>query len=266
MDISVIIPVYNTEKYLSECLESVRKLTELLSVEVIMIDDGSTDRSGEIAEEYAAAHPCFCCVHQENAGMSAVRNRGVSLARGKYLLFVDSDDYIIAEVYARMFETAEKNGTDLTVCDAVQLKDKKYVKFQNTIHAFHNLTDSITHITKHPALIYDTSPCNKLILHSFYIEIGLTFPVGLYYEDVIWTLMLYHRTNAVSVVREIGYVYRIRSGGTDQSITQKMFQAKNMDDKENVTHQVFEYLQREFPAPQLWLEAQRCHWTYHYGS
>ncbi|MBR5427969.1 MAG: glycosyltransferase family 2 protein [Clostridia bacterium] len=265
MDISVIIPIYNTEEYLTECLDSVRKLTELLRVEVILIDDGSTDRSGEIARAFSDANPCFRYIRQQNTGLSAVRNRGVGLAKGKYLLFVDSDDYIFADVYARMFETAEKTGADVTVCDAARLKNNQFMKFQNTVLAFHNLTDTITHISAHPALIYDTASWNKLILRSFYESAGLSFPVGRYYEDMLWALTLHHKAGVVAVVREIGYVYRHRTG-ENLSITQRMFEEKNMTDKEEIAHRLLSYVREEIRDPRLWLETQKCHCVFHYTA
>lgn len=96
MDLSLIIPVYNVERYLPMCLESVVQ-QGLEDYEAILVDDGSTDGSSKICDEYAARYPQFRVIHQENQGLALARNRGISEARGEYILFLDSDDFLVPE-------------------------------------------------------------------------------------------------------------------------------------------------------------------------
>lgn len=109
--ISVIIPVYNVEKYLRRCLDSVIGQT-YSALEILLIDDGSKDQSGVICDEYAAADRRIRCIHQENAGVSKARNLGISIATGDFFHFLDSDDYIEPDTYEYLLDTMEKTGTD----------------------------------------------------------------------------------------------------------------------------------------------------------
>ena len=113
--ISVIIPVYNVEKYLQRCLDSVIEQT-YQNLEIILIDDGSTDHSGKICDDYAARDMRIHVIHQENQGLSIARNKGLDIAKGTYIAFVDSDDYILPEMYAKMLECIIENDVDFCVC------------------------------------------------------------------------------------------------------------------------------------------------------
>lgn len=118
MDISVIIPIYNVEEYLEECLESLLRQGSV-NLEALMIDDGSTDGSGVIAKRYAQKYDNFhyhCIV---NGGQGRARNYAVPFASGKYIIFLDSDDVIADGMYEKMFRLAEKNNSELTVCSKV---------------------------------------------------------------------------------------------------------------------------------------------------
>ncbi len=123
-DISVVIPVYNVEKYLERCLDSVRSQT-LTPREVILVDDGSTDRSGQICDRYGALCPNFQVIHQANGGLSAARNAGIERASGAYLTFLDSDDFLHPLYLEILYENAERHHGDVSVCGyAVTRKDR----------------------------------------------------------------------------------------------------------------------------------------------
>ena len=113
--ISVVIPVYNIEAHLAQCLDSVAGQT-LSDLEVICVDDGSTDASPAILAEYARRDARFRVIRQKNAGPGAARNRGMALATGEYLIFLDSDDWFEADFLARMAARAEETGADVTIC------------------------------------------------------------------------------------------------------------------------------------------------------
>ena len=101
--ISVIIPIYNVERYIRECLQSVARQS-FSAYEVLMVDDGSTDRSGRIAQEYADRYSRFRLIHKENGGLSSARNAGLEQAKGMYVCFVDADDYITEDYLCRLYE------------------------------------------------------------------------------------------------------------------------------------------------------------------
>ena len=114
--ISVIVPVYNAKKYLSKCIDSILAQT-FINFEILLIDDGSIDGSGEICDGYAQLDNRMVVIHQENRGVSASRNRGLEMAKGKYVSFVDSDDYIHPQMLELLYRAAEENGCELAMAD-----------------------------------------------------------------------------------------------------------------------------------------------------
>ena len=229
MDISVIIPIYNVEEFLVECLESVKRNVAGLYAEVLLIDDGSTDNSSIIARLYAEKLENFSYYRTENGGPSRARNYGVSLAVGKYISFIDSDDMLTEGILKKMFEAAERNGSELTVCNVARIKDKKITESYMHACALNKLTESISHITRHPDFVYDATICNKLILRSFYLRHNITFFDGYAYGDMLPNLKLHYFCNSVSVIYETGYLWRICTGANKQitnDIIQRMLQDK----------------------------------------
>lgn len=119
MKLSVIVPVYNVEKYLLECVNSIQTQT-YKDLEIILVDDGSKDKSGEICDEIAASDPRVSVVHKQNGGLMAAWKTGVTYANGEYIGFVDSDDWIDEDMYSVLIESAEKDKADLVVCGLVK--------------------------------------------------------------------------------------------------------------------------------------------------
>lgn len=117
--ISVIIPVYNVEKYLHRCVESILQQT-FQDFEIILVDDGSRDNSGEICDEYAKKDTRIKVIHKNNARVSAARNDGMKIANGKYISFIDSDDWIEPEMYQNMIKKAEELNLDFIMCDYIK--------------------------------------------------------------------------------------------------------------------------------------------------
>lgn len=115
-DISVIIPIYNTEKYLNQCVDSVLAQTKK-NIEIVLVDDGATDRCPEIVDDYAKKHKNVVAVHQKNGGLSAARIAGFKHASGKYIGWVDSDDFVKCDMYEKLFCLAEEEQADLVYCD-----------------------------------------------------------------------------------------------------------------------------------------------------
>lgn len=113
--ISVIVPIYNVEKYLCRCIESIINQT-YKNLQIILVDDGSPDKCGEICDEYAKRDSRIIAIHQENKGVSAARNAGLDIAIGEYVGFVDPDDYIHEEMYKEMLDTLRETNSDLVIC------------------------------------------------------------------------------------------------------------------------------------------------------
>lgn len=118
--ISIVVPVYNVEKYLKRCLESILSQT-MKNLEIILVDDGSTDQSGIICDEYAKKDSRIKVVHKKNGGLSSARNAGLAIAQGEYVGFVDSDDDIENIMYERMYETIEKENVDFVMSDYIRI-------------------------------------------------------------------------------------------------------------------------------------------------
>lgn len=120
--VTVIVPIYNKEHYLEECIRSIQSQT-LDDLEIILMDDGSTDTSGQICDRMAKSDERIVVVHTENSGVCAARNVGLKLAKGKYIGFVDADDYISAAMYQKMANIMEEKDVDFVVCDHCRISE-----------------------------------------------------------------------------------------------------------------------------------------------
>lgn len=122
--LSIIVPVYNVEKYISECMDSLLKQT-YSNIEIILIDDGSKDKSGDICDYYARKNSCIKVIHKKNAGVSAARNDGLQVARGEYISFVDSDDVIADDIYSTLIDKIERTSSDCACCTYFNFDEKR---------------------------------------------------------------------------------------------------------------------------------------------
>lgn len=126
VDVSIIVPVYNIDKYLSRCLKSIIE-QENISVEVLLIDDGSTDNSGIICDDYARNDCRIKSIHQPNSGVSVARNLGISKASGEYIGFIDGDDWCAGDMFNTLLNCAKENHADIVMCDLI-ITDGKTTK------------------------------------------------------------------------------------------------------------------------------------------
>ena len=253
-DVSVIVPVYNVEEFLRPCLDSLLKQGDI-RLEVICVDDGSTDSSGSIADEYAVKYENFISLHKPNGGLGSARNHGTAYAHGKYLAFLDSDDVLTEGIYERMFKTAEHNGTDLTICNVARFNSQK--TWISDLHArVFKQFEPVSHITKNHALIYNTISCDKLILRSFYQKNGFSFPEGILYEDIPVIIPMHILCNGVSMVAEPGYLWRVREGN-NKSITQRASATQNLMDRLKVLRMVDRFFDENVKDPELHVAKQK---------
>lgn len=122
MDISVIVPIYNVEKYINRCIDSVLSQKEV-SLEIILVDDGSTDSSGRICDDYAANYSNVKCLHIDNGGPATAKNRGYDIAKGNYVAFIDSDDEIKPDMFNSMLQSGYKHNADIVCCNYIQVDE-----------------------------------------------------------------------------------------------------------------------------------------------
>ena len=226
--VSVVVPVHNVEPYLEACLASLAQQT-VGDLEVVVVDDGSTDEGPAIAERFAAADPRFRLVRQANAGLGAARNTGVGHATGEFLAFVDSDDLVPRHAYELLLGALDRTGSDFASGGARRLTSFGTTKAGFLAKACER-TRLRTHITRFPTLIVDRTAWNKLFRRSFWDLHGFRFPEGVYYEDIPVTLPAHYLARSVDVIDQTVYLWRVREGD-DLSITQRRTETKALRDR-----------------------------------
>lgn len=179
--VSVIVPVYNVEAYLSHCIESIQQQTES-DIEIILVDDGSPDTCGEICDRFAEKDARIQVIHQENAGQGVARNTGLAAAHGEYVLFVDSDDWIEPDLVETAFAAAKKFDAEMLIFD-LQATDAQGNSVYRSAQKIPTNT-LLSAKTDKSFLLTDPSPCNKLLKRSWLLENQFAFP-KMYYEDLI---------------------------------------------------------------------------------
>lgn len=198
MKISVIVPVYNTENYLRECLDSILNQT-LQDTELFLVDDGSTDGSADIIREYAEKHPeKIQAFFKENGGQGSARNVAMQYATGEFLSFIDSDDWIDPEMYEEMVKKAEEDGADIVICDMVD-----HYPTREVYHHSSRFDDKFS---------VTPSASNKIFRREFVGDIR--FPEGIWYEDFEFTTKNLMLTDKISVIHKGFYHCHCREVST----------------------------------------------------
>ena len=205
MLLSIIIPMYNVEAYLEQCLDSLVRQT-MKDMEVLLVDDGSTDRTGEIAKRYAENYENFRYFRKENGGLSDARNYGIPYASGKYIAFLDSDDWVEPDIYEQMTDAME----DADVCIA----DIEYCYADSSKNfRMKGLSDWEADTVQKKALLSPLFAWNKIYRASlFQGEHGLRYPPGTWYEDHPVTTMVFAKAKKIAYVPVCGFHYRQREG------------------------------------------------------
>lgn len=201
--ISVIVPVYNDAAYISKCLDSILSQT-LRSIEVIVVNDGATDNSGEICDNYARKNNKVKVIHQAKQGVSVARNTGLSYAQGEFIGFVDADDYIQKNMYETLYVASRNTGSDISVCKLGREIDGKLVTNDDKFYSLElNNKEAMKEMFK--GILYRFSLCNKLFKRKVFE--GINFPVGRIHEDLSTTYKLFAKAEKVIYLNFIGYVY-----------------------------------------------------------
>ena len=209
--ISIIIPVYNPGKYFSSCIDSITS-QNFKDWEMILVDDGSTDGSGNACDEYAAGYDNISVIHQKNAGAAAARNTGINKAKGEYIMFVDSDDMLTAGALDVIEYEISKSGAEVVFFDLLKLfSDGETASMGDEVEKEglfgKSPNDAYNYLASRPK--FPDSPCAKVFLRSFIMDNGLFFEPGLLYEDVDWMTSVLANARSFSADLRPVYLYRV---------------------------------------------------------
>lgn len=218
--ISIVVPVYNVEKYVRRCLDSIINQS-YKELEIILVDDGSTDNSSVICDEYKEKDNRIKVIHKKNGGLSEARNVGIDIANGKYIAFIDSDDYISNDYFEYLYKLLIYNEADIAVCDYQLFSNKlKNKKQKERIETFSSLGILEKMLYGNHNLISSWCKLYKKKLFD-----NIRYPKGQCYEDVNTTFLLYEKCQNVVVSNLKKYFYLVRK----DSITNQAFSKKNFD-------------------------------------
>ena len=189
--VSVIIPVYNVEKYLKKCVESVINQT-YKNLDIILVDDGSEDLSGRMCDEWEKKEKRITAIHKRNGGLSDARNVGLDVAKGDYYVFIDSDDYISPDMIEIMMDSAKRNSCEIAICNMIRFSESG-----DSFPFYKPATNEQVLLgEKRYQTLSQPSVCNKLFRADLFENIR--FPKGKYYEDTfIYHELLFRAKNVV---------------------------------------------------------------------
>ncbi|WP_418934934.1 glycosyltransferase family 2 protein [Haemophilus sp.] len=219
--ISIIVPVYNVEQYLEKCVDSIINQT-YTNIEIILVDDGSTDSSGFLCDSLAKKDPRISVYHKENGGLSSARNFGIEKAHGAYLGFIDSDDYIDPDMYETLYNLIKKDNSDVAMCGLYNIYANNRDKQVDRIDTLLVDKEEAIKIVLDGKLT-TISAVNKLYKKDIFNN--LKYDVGKFYEDAFIIVRLLEQCNKISITNERKYYYYHRSS----SITTQRFTKKQLD-------------------------------------
>lgn len=224
--ISVVVPIYNVGKYLAKCIESVSAQT-YKNLEIILVNDGSTDDCGNICDDYAKKDQRIKVIHKINGGLSDARNAGIEIAKGQYIGFVDSDDYINANMYERLVNIMKTDNSEIAVCNysLVYEETEKNIFEKNDFDDNYLLIDNKNKLIEYAMKNnYDTFTVawNKVYLRELFNDIR--YPKGKIHEDVFTTYKLLYKAQKISYTKDAMYYYLQR----ETSIMGQKFNEKRL--------------------------------------
>ena len=246
MAISVIIPVYNTESYLRKCLDSIVNQT-YRDLEIIIIDDGSTDGSGEICDEYRITDSRIRVLHTENHGLSCARNRGLDEAKCEWIGFVDSDDWIEPDMYEVLLNSAVETGADIVECGVI-------LEYSNKAEIWKREKRLMMRADAFKALLCEElsdAVWNKLYKSDCFKDIR--FPVKRVYEEIATTYRVFDAVDNISTIEANAYHYRQREGSLTSIHNMSNFAGYWLSNKER-----YEYLQNKVDRESRRVLLQKC--------
>lgn len=218
--ISIIVPIYNVISYLEECIKSIVNQS-YRNLEIILVDDGSTDGSSELCDRLQSQDDRIVVIHKSNGGLSDARNYGMKIAKGNYIGFVDSDDWIASSMYEDMLLACKKNNAQIAVCGMKRVFRNMTEQFVPSNSQVYTKEQAITELLL--GREFGDQSCTKLYESKLFSDVS--FPVGRQFEDIFTTYKLFLKANTVAVVDQSYYYYRQRGG----SITLEKFNPKKID-------------------------------------
>ena len=230
--LSVVVPAYQVVEWLEESLRSVQDQS-LRDLEVVVVDDGSTDGTGELADRIAAEDPRVRVIHQPNAGLAAARNAGTAVATGELLTFADSDDLVVPGAYERLVASLRETGSDLAIGSVERLRGEETF-MTPLVRENHREPLRSVRIDDAPLLLADVFACNKVFRRDFWRRADLAFPEGVRYEDQVLTTQAYLRARSFDIVRKPVYYWRVRDD--ESSITQRRHELDDLQDRISTKH------------------------------
>ncbi|PRR76504.1 glycosyltransferase [Clostridium thermopalmarium] len=237
--ISIIVPIYNVEKYINKCIDSILAQT-FTDFELILVDDGSPDNCGKICDDYAKKDSRIKVIHKKNGGLSSARNAGLDIARGEYIGFIDSDDYIHEEFYETLMNLIIKYDADIAQCEFLRVYEEENTNVQNI--RFHSNKTIIT-LNNIEALnnLYNENSVNAVVvwnkLYKKELFNEIRFPKEKIHEDEYTTYQLLFNAKRIVLTSEQMYYYLQRTN----SIMGKGFNIKRLDALEAYYGQVMFY-------------------------
>lgn len=201
--ISIIVPVYNVEKYLERCINSIINQT-YKNLDIILVNDGSTDNSGKICDEFNFKDNRIQVIHKTNGGLSDARNAGLEIAKGEYIGFVDSDDYIALDMFETLYNLTQKYSAEISILSFYEMYNGKLISVRDS-----KKLEQMDKIEAIKELLIDTKiqsyAWNKLFKKSLFEN--LKFPTDKNFEDIATTLLLFEKANKIVLLEEPKYYY-----------------------------------------------------------
>lgn len=239
--VTIVVPVYNVEKYLADCLRSIRA-QDYKNYEIIAVNDGATDGSAAILQKFAASTKNLRIVTQHNQGLGAARNAGVAAIQATdYLMFVDSDDLLPLGAISRYVRQAKSSGSKLVVGKTVCFYGMRFFARTSTAKFFRqNLT--ATDLNRNPEFLGDATSWNKLYEFDFWQQHSFAFPEGVWYEDMTLVCTAYLAAGKFDVLKNPSYFWRVRAEG--ESLSKRTRELKALQDRLLSIEQIDKILKR----------------------
>ncbi|SEW45007.1 glycosyltransferase [[Clostridium] fimetarium] len=216
--VSIIVPIYKVENYLEKCLESIIAQTHK-NLQIILIDDGSPDGCGKICDTYAKKDSRITVIHQENKGLSAARNAGFEIVKGKYIGFVDSDDYIAADMYENLVTAIEKYDTDISMCSYYKVENNvvskaQYPEIKDCVYSKNEALKELLIDHKIQNFVW-----NKLYKKELFLNVR--FPDGKEFEDIATIFYIFEKINSIVKISQTNYFYVTRPESIVNDVSRK---------------------------------------------
>lgn len=239
--VSVIVPVYNVEKYILECIASLKSQT-LKEIQFILVDDGSTDNSYELIKKSIRSDERFLLVHQTNSGAGKARNKGISFATGEYIGFVDSDDFIDSTYYQKMYESAKKYNSDMVMlgCIKTTLGSTISLSFPGSPYSLETLSKISFNCIDYPYILENVFLWNRIIKRELWLNNKLIVPENrVFAEDLLICTQMTVLSDRISCITEPLYTYRT---DVPTSLSKKLSNSVKKTDFIVAVHETFQYI------------------------